>query len=198
MGIMNKAEFLNELSLCLQSMNESEKNKFIIYYDEMLSDYVENGMTEEEAVNKIGIPKKIAEEILGDYGSVKINLPFTGSRGLNFILTIIGFPLWGSVLLAFILMVFSVYVIIWCVPFVAGAGSIGFFTTSIIGIVGSPFVMARSASTGVIQLGTGIASIGISLLLGFAAVDLSKKLIIVTKKLNTKLAALFKKKVVVG
>jgi uncharacterized membrane protein len=29
----------------------------------MLSDYVENGMTEEDAVNKIGTPKKIASFI---------------------------------------------------------------------------------------------------------------------------------------
>lgn len=195
---MNKAEFLNELSFCLQNMNDSEKNKFIIYYDEMLSDYVENGMTEEEAVGKIGDPKKIAEELLADYRSVKINLPSTGIKGLNFILTIVGFPLWGSVLLAFILLVFSVYVIIWCVPFATGALSIGFFTTSIIGIVGSPFVILKNVSIGIMQLGTGIASVGISLLLGLATIGLSKKLIIITKNLNTKLVALFKKKVVIG
>ncbi len=195
---MNKAEFLNELSFCLQHMNDSEKNKFIIYYDEMISDYVENGMTEEDAVDKIGSPKKIAEELLDDSGSVKISLPSTGIKGLNVLLTVLGFPLWGSLLLAFILMVFSLYVIIWCVPFATGALSIGFFTTSIIGIVGSPFVMIKSVSIGIMQLGTGIASVGISLLLGFATIDLSKKLIILTKNLNAKLAALFKKKVVIG
>ena len=194
---MNKAEFLNELSFCLHSMNDSEKNKFIIYYDEMISDYVENGMSEEGAVNKIGAPKKIAEELLGDYGSVKLNLPSTGSRWLNIILTVIGFPLWGSVLLAFLLMVFSVYLIIWCVPLVAGAGCVGFFASSIIGIVESPFLIIKSAPVGIMQLGTGIASIGISLLLGFATIDLSKKIIIVTKNLNIKLVALFKKKVVI-
>ena len=194
---MNKAEFLNELSFYLQNMNDSEKNKFIIYYDEMISDYVENGMSEEGAVNKIGAPKKIAEELLGDYGSVKLNLPSTGSRWLNIILTVIGFPLWGSVLLAFLLMVLSVYLIIWCVPFATGAGCVGFFTTSIIGIVGSPFVMIKNVPIGIMQLGTGIASIGISLLLGFATIDLSKKIIIITKNLNIKLVGLFKKKVVI-
>ncbi|WP_313130297.1 DUF1700 domain-containing protein [Anaerocolumna sp.] len=195
---MNKAEFLNELSFCLQHMNDSEKNKFIIYYDEMISDYVENGMTEEEAVDKIGSPKKIAEELLDDSGSVKISLPSTGIKGLNVLLTVLGFPLWGSLLLAFILMVFSLYIIIWCAPFATGALSIGFFTTSIIGIAGSPFVMIKSVSIGIMQLGIGIASVGISLLLGFATIDLSKKLIILTKNLNAKLAALFKKKVVIG
>lgn len=194
---MNKAEFLNELSFCLQNMDDSEKNKFIIYYDEMISDYIENGMSEEDAVNKIGVPKKIAKELLDDYGSVKLNIPSTGSRGLNFIITVIGFPLWGSVLLSFILMVFSIYVIIWCAPVATGAVSIGFLATSIIGIVGSPFVMIKNVPVGIMQLGTGIASIGISLLLGFATIDLSKKILIITKNLNIKLVGLFKKKVVV-
>lgn len=194
---MNKAEFLNELSFCLQNMDDSEKNKFIIYYDEMISDYIENGMSEEDAVNKIGVPKKIAKELLDDYGSVKLNIPSTGSRGLNFIITVIGFPLWGSVLLSFILMVFSIYVIIWCAPVATGAGCVGFFATSIIGIVGSPFVMIKNVPIGIMQLGTGIASIGISLLLGFATIDLSKKILIITKNLNIKLVGLFKKKVVV-
>jgi uncharacterized membrane protein len=194
---MNKAEFLNELSFCLQNMDDSEKNKFIIYYDEMISDYIENGMSEEDAVNKIGVPKKIAKELLDDYGSVKLNIPSTGSRGLNFIITVIGFPLWGSVLLSFILMVFSIYVIIWCAPVATGAASIGFLATSIIGIVGSPFVMIKNVPIGIMQLGTGIASIGISLLLGFATIDLSKKILIITKNLNIKLVGLFKKKVVV-
>ena len=31
-------------------MNDSENNKFITYDDEMISDYIENGMIEEEAV----------------------------------------------------------------------------------------------------------------------------------------------------
>jgi uncharacterized membrane protein len=193
---MNKAEFLNELAFYLQKMNDTEKNKFIIYYDEMISDYIENGVTEEDAVNKIGTPKKIAEELFDNYDSVKINLPSTGSRVLNLILTIIGFPLWGSVLLAVILLVFSFYVLIWCVPIVTGAGCVGFFATSIIGIIGTPFVMAKSVSIGIMQLGTGIASIGISLLLGIATLDLSKKYVVITKNYNMKLVALFKKKVV--
>lgn len=194
---MSKAEFLNKLAFCLQKMNASERNKFLTYYDEMISDYVENGIAEEDAVIKIGDPKIIAEELLADHGSVKLNLPSTGSRWLNIILTIIGFPLWGSVLLAAILMVFSVYLIIWCVPIATGAGFVGFFTTSIIGIVGCPFVMIKSFPVGIIQLGTGIASVGISLLLGFATISLSKKIIIVTKNLNIKLVKLFNKKVVI-
>jgi uncharacterized membrane protein len=194
---MNKEEFLKELAFYLQKMNDTEKNKFLIYYDEMISDYVENGMTEKDAINKIGTPKKIAEELLSNYDSVKLNLPSTGSRVLNITLTIIGFPLWGSVLLSIILLVFSLYVLIWCVPFATGAGCAGFLASSIIGIIGTPFVMAKSISIGMMQLGTGIASIGISLLLGIVTIFLSKKFVITTKKLNIKLIGLFRKKVVI-
>lgn len=194
---MNKAEFLNELTLCLQDMNDTERNKFVVYYDEMISDYMENGMKEEIAVNKIGIPKKIAEELINNNDNVRIDLPSSGNKVLYPVLTIIGFPLWGSVLLSVILLVFSIYVMIWCVPFAAAAGSVGFLASSILGIIGSPFVMARNISVGMMQLGTGIASIGISLLLGIVTIQLSKKFVVITKNFNRKLTALFKKKVVI-
>jgi uncharacterized membrane protein len=194
---MNKGEFLNQLASCLEKMNNAEKNKFITYYDEMISDYVENGVTEEEAVEKIGTPKKIAEVLLEDYDNVKLNLPSTGSKALNFLIAVVGFPLWGSVFLAFMLFVLSIYVLIWCVPFATGAGCAGFFATSIIGIVGTPFVIGKSIAVAIMQLGTGIASIGISLLLGIATIDLSKKFVIISKNFTIKLVALFKKKVVI-
>lgn len=194
---MNKVEFLKELEFNLLKMNVSDKNKFITYYDEMISDYIENGMMEEEAVKKIGTPVSIAKELMEDYDSVKLNLPSTGSRAINIILTIIGFPLWGSVLLSVILLVFSIYVLFWCVPFCTGAGCIGLSASAIIGIIGSPFVMSHSFSIGMLQLGAGIASIGISILLGIVTIDLTKKFIIITKKFNVKLVALFKKKVVI-
>lgn len=194
---MNKGEFLNQLASCLEKMNNAEKNKFITYYDEMISDYVENGVTEEEAVEKIGTPKKIAEVLLEDYDNVKLNLPSTSSKVLNFLIAVVGFPLWGSVFLAFILLVLSIYILIWCVPFATGAGCAGFFAASIIGIVGTPFVMGKSSAVAIMQLGTGIASIGISLLLGIATIDLTKKFVIISKNFTIKLVALFKKKVVI-
>ena len=172
---MNKAEFLKSLDSDLMKMNAAEKKKYIIYYDVIISDYVDIGMTEVEAVNKIGSPAKIAKELIEDHDSVKLNLPTTGSRLLNITLTIIGFPLWGSVLLGIALFVLSIYITIWCVPLVTSAGCAGLFTSAIIGILGSPFVMAKSFSVGLMQLGLGIASIGISALLGIASIYLVKK-----------------------
>ncbi len=194
---MNKAGFLSELTLYLQKMNVNERNKFITYYDEMLSDYMENGIQEEEAVKKIGMPKNIAEELLNDYKSLNVKQPSTGSRIIKYLLILVSSPLWGFLLLSVILVVISLYIGLWCVPFITGVGSIGYFATSLIGIVGSPFIMARSLPAGIVQLGTGIAGIGLSLLLGFATIGLYKKIIYITKRFNSKLAVLFKKKAVI-
>ncbi len=194
---MNKAVFLNELGLYLQKMNGKEKSKFITYYDEMISDYVENGMSEEDAVKKIGAPKKIAEELLENYDTIKFNLSFTSNKNLNKALLVLGFPLWGCILLTIILSVLSFYMIIWGIPFTTGASCLGLFAASVYGIIGTPFMLADNLSMGTIQFGVSIASIGFALLLGIITVVLSKRFVVTTKNLNVKLTALFKKKVVI-
>lgn len=61
---MNKSTFLKSLKKYLRKLKYSEILKHISYYDELLSDMVENGAAEAEALEKIGSPKKIAQEIL--------------------------------------------------------------------------------------------------------------------------------------
>lgn len=61
---MNKHTFFKTLKKHLKKLKYSAVQKNISYYDELLSDMVENGATEAEALEKIGSPKKIAQEIL--------------------------------------------------------------------------------------------------------------------------------------
>lgn len=61
---MNKKTFLNTLKKHLKKLTSSEIKKHINYYDELLSDMMENGLSEAEAVAKIGTPKQIAQELL--------------------------------------------------------------------------------------------------------------------------------------
>jgi Predicted membrane protein len=192
---MNKIVFLKELELNLSKMKASDIEKHITFYDEMISDYMENGMLEEAAVAKIGDPKTIAEELIEGYDSIKIDMPVTRSKFLNMTLLILGFPLWGSLLLSGILLLASIYIILWCIPFVTGLGSIGFFTTSVIGIIGAPFIMLKSLPVGFVQLGAGIASIGISFLFGFATLIMCKKFSDLTKMFNYKLKTFLKRRV---
>ena len=89
----SKNVFLKELASYLHKMKEEERDKYITYYDELISDYIEDGMTEEEAVIKIGDPQKVSKELLENYESISINMPLTGNRALNMILIILGFKI---------------------------------------------------------------------------------------------------------
>ena len=193
---MTKTTFIDTLRGLLQSLNEDECNKFISYYEEIIEDYKESGLTEEEVIKKIGTPQSIADNILSEQNSINIKVPSFSSKILNVILLILGFPLWGSLLLALVLLILSVYIIIWCIPFTTGASSIAFFVAALISIIGSPFMMADVLTVGIVQLGLGVSSVGLSILLGCITIYLSKKLVIITKKLTFKIFKSFNKKVV--
>lgn len=61
---MNKDTFLKALKKQLKNLKPAELQKNISYYEELISDMVENGLSEEDAVRKIGSPKQAAGEIL--------------------------------------------------------------------------------------------------------------------------------------
>ena len=193
---MSKIEFLEILTEYLQKIEKKERDKFITYYDEMIEDYKENGYGELDAVKKIGNPRDIAMNILEEHNVDIVNLPLAQTKYLRMALLAIGFPLWGCVLLSVALLIISAIIVVWCVPITTGAGAFGFFITSIVGIIGSPFIMIDNLSVGIIQLGLGIASVGIGSLLTIATITISKKMIQITHILTFKLSNIWKKKAV--
>ncbi len=63
---MKKQEFLKELRKFLKNIRKKEREDYIRRYDELLSDMMENGMSEEEAVHSLGNVKDIAAELMQD------------------------------------------------------------------------------------------------------------------------------------
>ena len=193
---MIKSAFIDTLRASLESLNKDERDKFISYYEEIIEDYKESGLTEQEVINKIGSPQSIANNILSEQDTISINMPSFNSKILNIILLVLGFPLWGSLLLTVVLLILSAYIVIWCVPFTTGVSAIAFFVAALVSIIGSPFMMSDTLAVGVVQLGLGISSVGISILLGLITIYLSKHFIAITKKLTYKVLKSFSKKVV--
>ena len=50
---MSKQEFLKKLKHELRKLKKEERNKYIEYYDEIISDIVERGVSEEEAIARL-------------------------------------------------------------------------------------------------------------------------------------------------
>lgn len=63
---MNKTTFLRRLNELLFNVVDKEREKVINYYDELIEDKKEDGLSEEEIVNSLGDPQIIAESILQD------------------------------------------------------------------------------------------------------------------------------------
>ena len=108
---MNREEYLEKLRLALAQMPAEEKERQIAYYDELISDMCEDGMSETEATAKLGDPAKVAEELLAalPLGTlVKTRIESAGSlSALAIVLLVLGFPLWFPLLISAFAVVFS-------------------------------------------------------------------------------------------
>ena len=69
---MNKQEFVNQLYSKLASLPKKYIEDQINFYIEMIDDRVEDGATDEEAINQIGTIDEIADEIVKNISLFKI------------------------------------------------------------------------------------------------------------------------------
>lgn len=159
---MNRVEFIKELSNYLAyEVRPSKVHRLIEYYDEMILDLMEDGYSEKQAVAKLGDPKQLAYEAAGIPTEVRV------PRRLNWlwiILLIIGFPLWGSLALAAFLILFSIDLLIWCIPFTGACLAAGTIIGGVAAALTSPFVLFDSVFMGFTQLGVGMLLFGGGLL----------------------------------
>lgn len=106
---MNRKTFIRRLSRALRALPQKERETSIAYYEEMIDDRMEAGMSEEEAVEALGPVGEVAEMILE-------NLPHdvqTARIGtLEVVLLALGSPIWLSLLIVAAALAFSAAVTI--------------------------------------------------------------------------------------
>lgn len=61
---MTKKEFINELSVKLGALSETDRNEYLDYFSELIDDKLETGITEEKAIKDLGKITEIAENII--------------------------------------------------------------------------------------------------------------------------------------
>lgn len=169
---MSKNEFLGKLRIEMQNAGLDNISNVIEYYDEMLEDRIEDGMTEEEAVASLeSIPsiiasmkadKPMSEVVKERIKESKDKADKKGHSALWITLAIIGSPIWFSLLIALGALVFALYVTIWALV-------IAFFaTTFALGIAAVACLVAAPVSIflGWVPIATSVAMLGIALFLG--------------------------------
>lgn len=188
---MNKKEYLNELRIGLDGLADSEIEERIDFYSDMIDDRVEEGMSEEEAINDIGSPMTVISQIMEDASLIKIVkkkiTPKRRLRGWEIALIIIGFPLWFPLLIAFFAVLLVIYLSLWVVVLSFFAADLGLVGGGIYGFVQSILTFNEGgAGTSLTYIGLGVACIGLSLFMALLCVLLTKGLVRFIKKSKTK------------
>jgi len=173
---MSKREFLEILRRELSILPLQELEKQLNYYDEMLTDMIEDGMTEAEATEKMGDPAEVAKKILADMPNPpkqsvsqpmqppKKEHPFKSSVWL-IIALILGFPVWGSVAIAILAVIIAVAAAVLSVIVALFALVLGLVIGGL-ALVAMPFFAAVGITLPTIGVivGTGLRCIGLGLL----------------------------------
>ena len=165
---MNKQEFLAALARELEPLPREERERTLTYYGELIDDRLEDGQDEGEVIQSLGAPKAVAEELLGEEEQ-----PLAPNRGLRVwlvVLLVLGFPLWGSLLLTAAVMVLCVFLCLFLPAFVLGVLALSFLAGAVLGVAGTPFLIADTGlAAGLFQLGLAIGMLGLAVLcaLGF-------------------------------
>ena len=111
---MDKREFLKNLRAALGGLPEDDLEERLLFYAEMIDDRVEDGLTEEEAVLKIGNVEDVAAQIVAEIPLSKIVKEKVKRKGKPsggvVALLVLGAPIWLSLIVAAVAVVLALYV----------------------------------------------------------------------------------------
>ena len=155
---MNKRQFISELAARLSWLSPEEKHKILQYYDEIITDRIEDGVPEAEAVAAVGSVDDIVENIRRD-------MPFTapakvypqpqkqsGSTAIVWIiLAVVTSPIWLSLLFATIVVVWALVITLFALIFAFGAACLSCLGAGVfMSVTGSPAAGLCIAGAGLI------------------------------------------------
>lgn len=192
---MTKREFLNELRKRLSDLNDADFEASVAYYEEMINDRMEDGLTEEEAVKEIGTPAEAAAHILEEMPLGKLIRARVNAKSKlpvwAIILLCVGSPIWLSLLIAAASVVLSVYISLWAVIASLWATDFALAISGVATVLALPvFCFQGFVLTGLASIGAGFMSAGLSIFLFFGCLaatrgmcSLSKQIFLLIKRL---------------
>ncbi len=185
---LNKQDFTANLRDFLSGLPDGDIEERIDFYSEMIDDRIEDGLSEEEAVKEAGDPEEIAEEIIREFPFFKLVkakiMPKHKLSSAEIIALSVGAPLWIPLVIAALIVVFSVYVSMWAVTASCWAVdlslALAFFPSSIASFV--IFCIQGHTLTGIMMLGYGLVSGGLSIFVFFGCRAATRGLWLLAKK----------------
>lgn len=185
---MNKQEFLTQLRKELSGLPQKDIEEYLTFYNEMIEDRIEEGLSEEEAVSAVGSLEEIVKQIVSDTSLIKIAKERIKQKrqikAWEIVLLILGSPIWLSLGLAVFAVILSLYISLWAVIISLWAIFASVVACSISGILSCVFFnIGGNGASGVAMLAAGIVCAGLSIFMFYGCKTATKGILILTKKM---------------
>ena len=194
---MNKQEFLEELRKALSGVPQDDVEERLSFYGEMIDDRMEEGASEEEAVDGIGPVEDVAAQMISEIPLTKIVrekiTPKRSLRGGEILLIVLGFPLWFPLLIAFFAVCLALYIVLWALDIALWAVWIALGACALAGMVAMVVYFIQGVPV------PAVAALGCALFCAGIAIFLFRGCIAATKgiaRLTKKIALGIKKKII--
>ncbi len=196
---MSKQEFLRQLRQGLKGLPTTDIEERVMFYGEMIDDKIEEGLSEDEAVLSVGSVEKIVEQVVADTPFVKIAKekikPKRQIKVWEIVLLALGSPIWLSLIIALIAVIFSVYVPLWSVIISLWSVFASLVGCAVGGVVSCAVLSVKSSVyTGVAMLSAGLVCAGLSIFMFYGCKGATKGILMLTKKIAVWLKNRFIKK----
>lgn len=194
---MKKQEFIKELEKKITGLPLDETKDLLNFYSEVIDEKIEEGLTEEEAIEKMGSIDDIVNQIISEIplaNIVKDRIkPKKNLSVCNKIFLIAGSPIWGSLLIVLFVLLISIYVILFACIVSLWAAEISIILSSIMAFIKSFYELTQNNYASCFCfLGIGLVGIGVGIIFFMGCKAGSTGIIKFTKKIIIKI----KKKIV--
>ena len=171
---MSRDAFIGELRHRMAGLPQEAVDRTVEYYSELIADSMEDGLSEEEAVSRLGSLDEIVANVVKDTPLSQIvetriqekKARRGGIRAWEVILLVLGAPLWLPLLLAVLAVVLALYVTLWAVVIALWAVVAAVILTGVVAVVAGIVELCRlHLPQGLVLLGGGLVCMGLCALL---------------------------------
>lgn len=196
---MSKQEFLERLREGLSGLPKNEVEERLNFYSEMIEDRIEEGFSEEVAVEEVGNVEEIIRETVADTPLTKIvKERIKPSRRLNaweVVLLALGSPIWLSIGISVVAVLFSVYISLWAVICSLWAVFGAILGSTFAGLAGGIVLICKKyVLQGIALIAAGLVCAGVSIFIFYGCKLSTDGILLISKKLVMWIKNCFRKK----
>ena len=165
---MSRDAFIGELRHRMAGLPQQTVERTVEYYSELIADSVEDGLSEEEAVARLGSLDEIVANVVKDTPLTQIvqtrvqEKKAKGVSGWLILLLVLGAPVWLPLLIAVLAVIFALYIALWAVVVSLWAAVAAVILAGIAAIVGGIVELCRlHLAQGLVLLGGGLMCLGL-------------------------------------